>query len=270
MRAFTRSAPPLALILIAAAITLSQTNGKVLRPFGPGEVLTYEAKISKIINGIGVADLKFTVSDAGGNRGTVISTVARSKGTLLKLFRYSFIQEYETLVDPTQFRALSTKKHDVQKDRVRDGEAVFDYSQKRVTYTETDPKEPMRPPLRIASKIDGFTHDVVSGIYALRLLPLAVGKTFEMTISESGLVYQIPVRVTARELQRTVLGKVLCFRVEPEVFGTGRIIEREGNMVIWITDDAKRLPVRSVINSPVGKIDVRLKSVANSSSVGVH
>jgi len=61
MRAFTRSAPPLALILIAAVIALSQTNGKGLRPFAPGEVLTYEAKLSKIINGIGVAYLKFTV-----------------------------------------------------------------------------------------------------------------------------------------------------------------------------------------------------------------
>lgn len=254
----------LLLLLVATGVSFGQTNGKPAasaRPFALGEVLTYEAKISKIIRGIGVADLTFTNSEAPENRGLLIKTDARSKGTLLKLFRYSFLQQYESLVDPAKFRALSTKKHDVQKDRVRDGDALFDYSEKRVTYIETDPKEPMRPLRKIASKIEPQTYDLVSGIYALRLLPLEVGKIFQMNVSDSGLVYEIPVKVTAREPQKTVLGKVWCFRIEPEVFGPGRIIEREGNMIIWITDDAKRIPVRSLINSPIGKIDVRLRSV---------
>ncbi|MCU1289858.1 MAG: hypothetical protein JWN60_2087, partial [Acidobacteria bacterium] len=47
---------------------------------------------------------------------------------------------------------------------------------------------------------------------------------FEVSISDSGLVYKIPVRVTARELQKTIYGKIWCFRVEPEVFGTNRLI----------------------------------------------
>ena len=252
--------------LAQAAVATTEAPARVpssaVRPFGAGEVLNYEAKISKIISGIGVGDLTFKVMDAPNNRGTLITADARSKGTLLKLFRYSFLQQYETLVDPVQFRALSTKKHDEQKDRVRDGEALFDYGENRVTYTEIDPKEPMRPPRRIASQIESKTQDLVSGVYALRLLPLAVGKTFDITVSDSGLVYQIPVRVTAREPQKTVLGKVFCFKVEPDVFGPGRIIEKEGSMMIWITDDDKRIPVRSQINSPVGKIDIRLKSVA--------
>jgi hypothetical protein len=33
-------------------------------------------------------------------------------------------------------------------------------------------------------------------------------------------------------------------------------------MAIWITDDARRLPVRSLIHANVGKIDIRLKKVA--------
>jgi hypothetical protein len=41
------------------------------------------------------------------------------------------------------------------------------------------------------------------------------------------------------------------------------MIEREGDMTIWITDDVRRLPVRSVVNSPYGKIDIRLKSAKN-------
>ena len=42
-----------------------------------------------------------------------------------------------------------------------------------------------------------------------------------------------------------------------------RLIEREGKMIIWITDDARRLPVRSQVHSPYGKIEIKLKSAKN-------
>jgi hypothetical protein len=232
-------------------------------PFISGETLTYEGKINKIIRGIAVADLTFTLAKDPKSDDYLIKAEARSKGTLLKLFRFSFLQEVESSIDSDTFRAIRTVKHDVQKERVRNSEALFDYGDRRVTYVETDPNEPMRPPRRIASKIDDVSHDLISSVYSLRMMPLAVGKTFRMSVSDSGLVFDIPIRVTAREMQKTIFGKQWCFRVEPQVFGPGRMIEREGDMVIWITDDARRLPVRSVINSPFGKIDVRLKSAKN-------
>jgi len=75
------------------------------------------------------------------------------------------------------------------------------------------------------------------------------------------LVYKIPVRVTARERQDSILGKVWCFRVEPEVFGAKRPIEDKGKMIIWLTDDTSRIPVRSQIQTSLGKIEVKLKKV---------
>lgn len=255
--------------VVATALGLSvlaQTNGSTApksTPFIDGETLTYEGKISKIIRGLAVADMTLTLAKAQNGEDYLVKAEARSKGTLLKLFRFSFLQQMQSSIDRDNFRALKTVKHDVQKERVRNSEALFDYGERRVTYVETDPNEPMRPPRRIASPIDDASHDLISGVYSLRLMPLAVGKTFRMSVSDSGLVYEIPIRVTAREQQKTIFGRQWCFRVEPEVFGTNRLIEREGSMVIWITDDARRLPVRSVVNSPYGKIDIRLKSAKN-------
>lgn len=238
-------------------------------PFEDGETLTYEGKVSKIIQGIAVADLTFTVDRIEG-KDFLIKAEAKSKGTLLRLFRFSFLQRFESTIDDNNFRVVKTVKHDVQKDRVRDSEAEFDYSDKRVTWTETDPKEPMKPPRKIASEIEGSTHDLISGVYSLRMLPLAVGKTFNLKVSDSGLVYDVPVKVTGREIQKTEIGRVMCFRVEPQVFGTGRLVEGKGSMVIWITDDARRIPVRSQVNASIGKIEIRIKSLSTAKTAATQ
>jgi len=235
----------------------AQTN-----PYLEGEVLSYEGKLSKLLlRGISVADLTFTVSKAANDKDFLVKAEATSKGTLLKLFRFRFLQRIESSIDGQKFTVLKTLKRDEQGDRIRDSEASFDYSEKKVTYIETDPKDMARPPRKIASTVGDETYDLISGIYILRSLPLAVNKSFNLTVSDSGLVYQIPVRVTARELQKTVLGKVMCFKVEPQVFGTGRMIEQKGSMIIWITDDNRRIPVRSQLNTSFGKIEVRLKKL---------
>ena len=254
------------LTILSTGALLGQTNGasgKSTLPFVDGETLTYEGKISKIIRGIAVADLTLTLSKDPKSEDFLVKAEAKSKGTLLKLFRFSFLQEVQSSIDSENFRALKTVKHDVQKERVRNSEALFDYRERRVTYVETDPNEPMRPPRRIASQIDDVSHDLISGVYSLRLMPLAVGKTFRISVSDSGLVYDIPIKVTAREQQKTIFGKQWCFRIEPGVFGANRLIEREGSMIIWITDDARRLPVRSQVNSPYGRIEIKLKTGKN-------
>lgn len=232
-------------------------------PFVNGETLTYEAKYNRILQGIPAADLTLSVETDPNTNSYAVKGDAVSKGTLLKLFRFSFRQEYQSWIDRDRFRAMKTTKHDVQKERIRDSEAVFDYGRKRVTFLESDPNEPMKPPRRIASDIDGDAHDILSGIYALRSLPLEVGKTFDLTVSDSGLVYDVPVRVTKKEMQKSIFGKIMCYRVEPQVFGPGRMIEQKGTMVIWITDDARRLPVRSQVESSIGRLEIKLKTAKN-------
>ena len=90
---------------------------------------------------------------------------------------------------------------------------------------------------------------------------MRVGKTFTIPVSDSGMVYQVPVKVTAHEKQKTVLGKVMCWRVEPDIFGDNRMIEQKGDMTIWITDDNRRIPVRSKIETKLGKIEIKLRKV---------
>ncbi|HMQ03034.1 MAG TPA: DUF3108 domain-containing protein [Pyrinomonadaceae bacterium] len=270
MKFFRRSIFVFAIVAAALSISLAQNGGSangLASAIVPGEELSYEGKLSKsLLRGITVADMTFTVSRPSPDSNFVVSADARSKGTLTKLFRFSFEQEIVSHFDPHDLKAYSTKKRDVQKERIRLSEAVFDYSENQVTYTETDPNQPMRPPRKIASDIKPETYDLISAIYRLRTVPLAVGSTFELTVSDSGLVYRVPVRVVGKERQKTAIGRVNCFRVEPVVFGPGRLLEGEGSMIIWITDDARRIPVRSQVNASIGKIEIRIKSAKNVGS----
>lgn len=228
----------------------------------PGEVLLYEVKFSKaILRGIGVGTLSFSVSKSPDNKSYEIKFEGKSKGFLVSLFGKKILQVFHSVVDAEKFRILKTTKRDEQGDRIRDSEAVFDYDRMMVVFTETDPTDPLKPPRRISSEITEETQDLVSGVYHLRQMPLSVGSNFEVVVSDSGLVYKIPVRVTAREKQDTVLGDIWCYRVEPEVFGKGRFIEGEGKMVIWIADNERRIPVESRLETEIGRIDVKLKEI---------
>ncbi|MBX7172565.1 MAG: DUF3108 domain-containing protein [Pyrinomonadaceae bacterium] len=247
------------LLVFGVSFAHSQTTSK-LNPYIDGEVMNYEGNLNKLVfRGISVANLTFTTSKAENGKDYLVKAEAISKGTLLKLFRFSFLYRVTSTIDSERFVALKTVKRDEQGDRVRDSEANFDYTEKKVTYVETDPKDSARPPRRIASAIEDETHDLISGIYILRSMPLAVGNSFALNISDSGLVYKVPVNITKKEMQNTIFGKVMCFRIEPQVFGKGRMIESDGSMIIWITDDNRRLPVRANLNTSIGKVDVKLK-----------
>ncbi len=260
-------------LILTAVLATAALNcfgqGPAPQPSAPGSIfdgekLIYDAKVRKLKLNLAVAELTFTAVGNPPTNQLVIKSEAVSKGTMLRIFRYSFLQEYESIVDINSFNIQRTTKHDVQKERVRDSVAIFDYDGKLVTYIETDPKDLNRPPRRIASDVGGQMNDMISAIYALRLQELKVGKRFELSVSDSGLVYKVPVLITKRERQNSLLGQVWCLRVEPELFGPNRLIERKGKMVIWMTDDANHTPIRAKIDTEYGNVEIKLKSVITS------
>lgn len=262
----------ISLLCLAAGSLVAGASAQSGPPTSPtggmfaGETLKYDGKFNKLKVSFTVAELTFASSLAPNGKDLIIRGEAVSQGTLTRLFRFSFLQQYVSTVELNGFRILKTEKHDVQKERVRDSEAVFDYGQRRVTFVETDPKDNNRPPRRIASEIGDTMNDMVSGIYALRLMPLKPGDHFVIKVSDSGLLFDVPVTVSARERLSTVLGKVWCLKVEPELFGRGHLIETQnGKMTIWMTDDERHIPVRTQINASIGKVEIKLKSMTPGS-----
>ncbi len=258
------SLPILLTFFICASHSYAQMN-EPNNAYKEGESLTYEAKLKKLGFAFSVAELTFNVSKLPETENYFIKAEARSKGTLTGLItslaNFKFYQRYESTINGNNFDVMKTVKHDEQGDRIREGQADFNYDTKKVFYTETDPKDAARPPQRVASTIELDTQDVISSVYAMRGQQLAVGKSFVFKVSDSGLVYEIPVKVTARERKKSILGKKWCWRIEPEVFGDGRIIEQKGDLVIWITDDEDKIPIRAELDTKIGEVRIKLEKI---------
>jgi hypothetical protein len=247
-------------------------------PFDPHEELVYEGEFSKaVFRGINIAELRFTANRTQVSSTTQVSAdlanalrftiEAETKGILRKLFGINYHQRVESTVEPTSFSVLQTTKLDEQGKRKRTSEAIFDRSAGKVVWTERDPNNPEREPRVITSPVSGTAvQDIASAFYYLRTQPLAVGKSFEILVSDSGQVYHVPVAVTERKRMKTVLGEVQTLKVEPEIFGEGRLLRGHGKISIWFTDDPRHIPVRARINNELGTLDIKLKSMTGSAS----
>lgn len=246
-------------------------------PFEKAEELVYEGEFSKaLLRGINVAELRFTATRAPAAAASAgaqdkqaapafrFTMEAISKGIVTKLFRLSFRQRVESTVEPASFSVLQTSKLDEQGKRHRISEAVFDRNAGKVVWTERDPNDPQRPPRVVTNQLNGTVQDIASAFYYLRTQPLALGQSFEMLVSDSGQIYRTPVRVTERKKMKTVLGQLWTLRVEPEVFGEGHLLRGKGKMLIWFTDDERRIPVKAQISNDLGTLDIKLKRATNS------
>ena len=185
-----------------------------------------------------------------------------SRGWFRKLFGINFHYHVESTVEPRSFQLLRTSVLDEQGKRVRTREAIFDRAARRITWTERDPNDATRPPRVETSPVGGASvYDIITAIYYLRTQPLAPGKTFELSVSDSGEVYRVPVKVYAEPKRvKSALGRFAVVRVEVELFGKDRLVEDEGRMTLWMTDDARHLPLRAHISNRLGTLDISLKS----------
>jgi len=242
--------------------------------FERGEELHFEAEFSRaLLRKLDVADLKFRAtrtpvdnSSAGSKPYTLtFSADVTSKGFFARLFNLKFREQVESTVEPVTFTVQKTTILDESGKRVRATESTFDAAKGRMTWTSRDPNNPSAEPRHAITEFSGRQlQDVLSAIYFIRTQPLAVGKSFEVFIGDGGKVYTIPVKVVEKIKMKTILGLVDVLRVNPELFGAGRLIDDEkGEFSIWITDDARHIPVGGRVKTDYGTFDIKLKSIVN-------
>jgi hypothetical protein len=259
-------------LLLAAALQLRAQQGTLSLPFAKGEELFYKAEFKKaLLRGVDVGEFRFSAKPVqatpnGGSDSLQLIADIVSKGFFTKLAGFRFHQHVESTVNPDQFSALKTDKLDEQGKRVRISQAIFDYDERKVTWTERDPNQ-NQPPRITSFDFNEPMQDVLSMIYFLRTRNLEVGQTFEIPVTDSGRMFRLRVAVTERKQIRTVLGRVHAVRVEPALFGPDSMIRSDGKLSIWITDDSRHLPVWAQLKLNLGTVDIKLKQVTSNQTL---
>jgi hypothetical protein len=252
---------------VLPAVAQTRTNVRA-HSFEPNEELMFVAEFSRsLLKNVDVADFRFTsqreprqqtVSN-GAPYALKFTGEVSSRGFFIKLFNLKFREWMESVVEPASFTVQKTKRIDEQGKRSRVSEAV--YANGKVSWTESDPNDPSRTPRTADATFTGQVQDVLSAIYFIRTQPLALGKTLRLTISDSGRVYQVPVRVVEKKRMKTVLGRVETLRVDPELFGPNGMMARNGHISIWYTNDSRRVPVKAKIKTDYGTFNVTLRKI---------
>lgn len=234
-------------------------------PFVEGEVLHYEARYSKLfLSGkIGVLTFTFTHSAEPPLAGHhLIKVDVLSEGFWPKLLGIEVKDVFESFVDPTDFGVVRTRKQLSHQGKNEFELAVFDRRNGTVMVISRDLTNAQAQPETRQEPTRPWVQDIVSAIYHLRTVPLTVGQTIEIPLSDSGKTYDIPVKVHAQEQLHTKLGPFNTLKVQPQIFGQDKLIRKEGELYIWLTDDARRLPVRAWVRGSFGAATIELTSMS--------
>ena len=100
-------------------------------------------------------------------------------------------------------------------------------------------------------------YDALAAFYRVRAAPLQVGQEFMLQSHADRKNYPIEVRVTGREEIDAPAGRFHCLKVEPKI-RSGAFFKNEGQLILWLTDDARKMPVLMQSKIPVGSISVVL------------
>ncbi len=100
--------------------------------------------------------------------------------------------------------------------------------------------------------------DIISGLYYLRNRPLELGRTETLHVYDSDTYADLPIEVLRRE-RITLPGfrKADTIVIKP-VLKTDGIFKRTGEVTIWLTDDAHKVPVKVETQISLGKVTVEL------------
>lgn len=96
--------------------------------------------------------------------------------------------------------------------------------------------------------------DALSSLYYVRSRPdFTVGKPIIINVHEDGKTWAVEVQTLAREKIRTVLGEFSTIKVKtyPKYDG---VFQNKGEIYIWLTDDARKIPVLMKSTISIGSI----------------
>ncbi len=218
-------------------------------PFTYGEKLVYEVRYLGINAGTAVLSVRDKMTLNGRAVYPILST-AQSNDFVSLIYPVNNRIESYLDVEGLYSHLLDVKQHEGKRRR----EKRIEFNQEE--HKATQIKDGERDVFDIPHKVN----DSLSSLYYFRTYRgLKVGQSVFLDVHESEKNWKLEIRVLGKERVTTPLGTfdTLKVRAMPRYEG---IFLSKGDLLIWVTDDDKKIPVMMRAKIKVGSITVTLIS----------
>ncbi len=242
--------------LFAADSTVTKDFRKISqKAFKPGEKLTFEISYGFVNAGEAVMEIDKNYQTINGRKCYDIRFYVNSSSSFEWVYKVRDF--YRTYVDAEGLFPWRFEQHIKEGNYQRDFEAIFDQQNlKAKTYTgDKDPKK-----FEGEFDIPEYTQDAMSAFYYARTFDygkMKEGDKISLQNFYKDKTYPLDVRYLGKETIEVPAGEFRCIKVEPLV-QEGGLFKSEGSIVVWMTDDERRMPVKVKTKVIIGSIDADL------------
>lgn len=223
--------------------------------FKPGEKLTFEINYGFVTAGEAIMEVDPNFQTMNGRKCYDIRFYVNSSPSFEWVYKVKDF--YRTYVDAEGLFPWRFEQHIKEGTYQRDFEAIFDQQNLKVkTYTgEKDPKK-----FEGEFDIPKYVQDAMSAFYYFRTFDYSKMNNGDITKFQNfykDKTYPLEVKFLGKETIEVPAGEFRCIKVQPLV-QEGGLFKSEGSIVVWMTDDERKMPVKVKTKVVIGSIDAEL------------
>jgi len=241
------------LFILFTAVNFGQGDTfpkRINNAFKVGEKLTFDVDYGFVTAGIAVMEIP-AIKRISGRDAYHINFDVNSVPSF-DVF-YKVRDRYESYIDTEGLFPWRFEQHIREGGYTRDFAAFFDQRRGIAKTSEGEYEIPL------------YVNDIVSAFYYTRTLDYSGMKVNDLVTLQNfykDRVHDLNVKFLGRETVEVPAGKFDCIVIEPLV-KEGGLFKHEGNIIIWLTDDDNKMPVKVRSKIVIGHIEAKLTKYEN-------
>lgn len=215
------------------------------KAFKEGEKLTFDVKYGFVTAGVAVMAVP-KIKRISGRDAYNITFEVNSVPSFDWVFKVR--DRYETYMDVQGLFPWRFEQHVREGSYTRDFSAFFDQRKNKAKTSEGEYNIPKN------------VNDIVSAFYLARTFDYSKMKSGDKVHLQNFFkdkVYDLDVKYIGKERISVAAGTFDCIIIEPLVL-EGGLFKSEGNILIWLTNDDLKIPVKVKTKVVIGSIDAEL------------
>ena len=213
----------------------------------PGEVLTYRVGWG-VIGSAGEMKVVASTDMIDGQPRTRVTTSSSTRGLVRML--YSFDGEAQTFFDPRDGRLLTAQAITRSSKDKTHASISFDYEKAEASYV--DHLQPERTKI-MPLPPGGHPMDLITALMQTRIWVIGPGESRDVLVLFDDDFYSLRITAFREETIQTPKGPRKALHLVPTMLGKPKgMFRRGGEVHVWVSADAERLPLRFEVKLKVG------------------